>query len=158
MRPERWCSRGACEEACSRLGIARGGINGRCPGRDGMIVRSISWWCKHGASHRKNFDTSSLGGRGRASRALWVYPLNRSDLGDAERSGALHCEMIPVRESVRRDRRCPGLYAPDGPLAICCTPGHLQHKQQTSPAVPDTRHPSPVTRCASMDRVNGQGQ
>jgi hypothetical protein len=27
-----------------------------------MIVHSISWWCKNGASHRKNFDTPSLQG------------------------------------------------------------------------------------------------
>ena len=27
-----------------------------------MIVHSISWWCKNGASHRKNFDTPSLEG------------------------------------------------------------------------------------------------
>ena len=28
--------------------------------REGMIVHSISWWCKNGASHRKNFDTPPL--------------------------------------------------------------------------------------------------
>ena len=27
-----------------------------------MIVHSISWWCKNGASHRKNFDTPPLKG------------------------------------------------------------------------------------------------
>jgi hypothetical protein len=27
-----------------------------------MIVHSISWWCKNGASHRKNFDTPPLEG------------------------------------------------------------------------------------------------
>jgi hypothetical protein len=53
MRPERWCSRGACEEACDGLGVVRGGINGFCRGREGMIVLSISCRSKHGASHRE---------------------------------------------------------------------------------------------------------
>ncbi len=47
----------ACKEACSR-----GGVHGFCARSEGMIVHSISWWCKNGASHRKNFDTPPLQG------------------------------------------------------------------------------------------------
>ena len=45
------------KEACSR-----GGVHGFCAGGEGVILQSISWWCKNGASHRKNFDTPPLGG------------------------------------------------------------------------------------------------
>ena len=35
---------------------------GFCAGVEGMILHSISRWFRHGASHRKNFDTPPLGG------------------------------------------------------------------------------------------------
>ena len=56
-RPEQWCDGAADKEACSR-----GGVHGFCARSEGMIVHSISWWCKNGASHRKNFDTPPLRG------------------------------------------------------------------------------------------------
>ncbi len=56
-RPEQWCDGAAGKEACSR-----GGVHGFCARSEGMIVHSISWWCKNGASHRKNFDTPPLRG------------------------------------------------------------------------------------------------
>jgi single stranded DNA-binding protein len=39
-----------------------------CACGEGMIVHSISWWCKNGASHRENFDTPPLRGCCRAPR------------------------------------------------------------------------------------------
>jgi hypothetical protein len=48
-------------EACSR-----GGVHGFCTGIEGVILHSISKWCRHGASHRKNFDTPPLRGCCRA--------------------------------------------------------------------------------------------
>jgi hypothetical protein len=57
QRSEQWCGGGACKEACSR-----GRVHGFCARSEGMIVHPISWWCKNGASHRKNFDTPSLQG------------------------------------------------------------------------------------------------
>ena len=62
-RPEQWCDGAAGKEACSR-----GGVHGFCARSEGMIVHSISWWCKNGASHRKNFDTPPLKGRAGAPR------------------------------------------------------------------------------------------
>ena len=55
----------ACKEARSR-----GGVHGFCARGEGVIVRSISWWCKNGASHRKNFDTPPLKGLTFASDCL----------------------------------------------------------------------------------------
>src|SRR5208282_2155930 len=48
-RPEQWCDGAADKKACSR-----GRVHGFCARSEGMIVHSISWWCKNGASHRKN--------------------------------------------------------------------------------------------------------
>ena len=56
-RPEQWCDGAADKEACSR-----GRVHGFCARGEGMILHSISWWCKNGASHRKNFDTPPLRG------------------------------------------------------------------------------------------------
>jgi hypothetical protein len=56
-RPEQWCDGAADKEARSR-----GRVHGFCARSEGMIVNSISWWCKNGASHRKNFDTPPLKG------------------------------------------------------------------------------------------------
>ena len=56
-RPEQWCGGAADKEACSR-----GGFHGFCARSEAMIVHSISWSCKNGASHRKKFDTPPLGG------------------------------------------------------------------------------------------------
>jgi hypothetical protein len=105
LGPERRCGGAASQEACNRCSPRVLG------GREGMIVRSISCRSKHGASHRKNLDTSSLGRGWRASPALRSAPLR-------DHPGFIGPEH-PVRESGRRDRRCPGLYAPDGPVAIC---------------------------------------
>jgi hypothetical protein len=56
-RPTQGCGGAACEEAYSW-----GGVRGFCAGVEGMILRSISRWCGHGASHRKNCDTPPLEG------------------------------------------------------------------------------------------------
>src|ERR1700686_4575597 len=56
-RPAQWCDGAPDKEGCSR-----GGVHGFCARSEGMIVHSISWWCKNGASHRKNFDTPPLKG------------------------------------------------------------------------------------------------
>jgi hypothetical protein len=56
-RPTLGCGGAACEEAYS-WGEARG----FCADVEGMILHSISRWCRHGASHRKNVDTPPLGG------------------------------------------------------------------------------------------------
>jgi hypothetical protein len=62
-----------------------------------MIVHSISWWYKNGASHRKNFDTPPLKGSCRCTtvhllpfyehndfRCTWVHPLNPREHGNLE--------------------------------------------------------------------------
>ncbi len=46
-----------------------------------MIVPSISWWCKNGASHRKNFETSPLNGVLRGNfRLTYANLLRRKQL------------------------------------------------------------------------------
>jgi hypothetical protein len=45
-----------------RRSSQRGGVCDFCAAVEGMILHSISRWCRHGASHRKNFDTPPLGG------------------------------------------------------------------------------------------------
>jgi hypothetical protein len=56
-RPKQGCGGAACEEAYSW-----GGVRGFCAGVEGMILHSILWQCRNGASHRKNVDTPPLGG------------------------------------------------------------------------------------------------
>ena len=56
-RPKQGCGGAAWEEAYSW-----GGVRGFCVGVEGMIRHSTSRRCRHGASHRKNFDTPPLGG------------------------------------------------------------------------------------------------
>ena len=51
------CGGAACEEA-----YGWGGVRSSCAGVEGMILHSILWQCRNGASHRKNFDTPPLGG------------------------------------------------------------------------------------------------
>ena len=55
------------------------------------------------ASRRENLLTlHPLGGRCTALRALLVYPLNRDELRDAERSVALHCfRGLPVGKEMK---------------------------------------------------------
>jgi len=107
------------------------------------------------------------GGSCRESPALPVYSLNRSDLRDAERSGALHCEIIPVpsAESVRFARAEEEIAdALDFmPLMAPChllTPGPPEAQTADEPG--RTRHASPDARqwdtrqwMKSMDKVNG---
>ena len=59
-RPKQGCGGAACEEAYSW-----GGVRGFCAGVEGMILHSISWQCRNGASHRKNVGHSTPG------RELW---------------------------------------------------------------------------------------
>jgi len=61
--PSQGCGGAACEEAYSW-----GGVRSCCAGVEGMILHSISRWCRRGASHRKNFDTPPLGGNCRETR------------------------------------------------------------------------------------------
>ena len=56
-RPKQGCGGAACEEA-----YIWGGVRGFCTRIEGAILHSISRWCRHGASHRKNVDTPPLGG------------------------------------------------------------------------------------------------
>jgi hypothetical protein len=153
MRVRKGPSNSAAEQPLRKPVAA--GVPACCTGNEGIVVRSISCRSKHGASHRKNFDTPSLGRelrrvasapgllvepqRLRRCRALQSAPL-RDDPGP---NGREH----PVRESVRRDRRCPGLYAPDGPLAI------LLYSRPTCSTKSRRARPDPthVTRW----RVNG---
>jgi hypothetical protein len=62
-RPKQGCGAAACEEAC-----IWGGVRRFCAGVEGMILHSIFWQCRNGASHRKNFDTPPLRGCCKALR------------------------------------------------------------------------------------------
>ncbi len=53
---------------------------GFVPVLGGWILDSISRWCKHGASHRKNFDTPPLEGSCRATFVARWLPLKTDDL------------------------------------------------------------------------------
>jgi hypothetical protein len=53
---------------------------GFVPVLGGWILDSISRWCKHGASHRKNFDTPPLEGNCRATFVARWLPLETDDL------------------------------------------------------------------------------
>ena len=59
LRVRKGPSNGATEEPTKKLAA---GVESTafCARSEGMIVHSISWWCKNGASHRKNFDTPPL--------------------------------------------------------------------------------------------------
>ena len=59
LRVRKGPSNGAVEQSHKKA-CSRGGIHGFCARSEGMIVHSISWRCKNGASHRKNFDTPPL--------------------------------------------------------------------------------------------------
>jgi hypothetical protein len=50
--------------------VSWSGVHSFCAGIGAMIPHSVSWWCKNGASHRKNFDTPPLRGCCRASRGV----------------------------------------------------------------------------------------
>jgi hypothetical protein len=75
--------RGASKDAGEHPGwwlISSARPLGFVPVLGGWILDSISRWCKHGASHRKNFDTPPLGGCCRATfEARWL-PLKTDDL------------------------------------------------------------------------------
>ena len=58
------------KEACSW-----GGVDGFCTRIEGVILDSISRWCRHGASHRKNFDTPPLRGCCKALRGAPERPV-----------------------------------------------------------------------------------
>ena len=61
LRVRKGPSNGAAEQPPKKL--AAGVESTRfCAGGEGVILHSISWWCKNGASHRKNFDTPPLRG------------------------------------------------------------------------------------------------
>src|SRR5271166_1932059 len=92
-RPEQWCDGAADKEACSR-----GRAHGFCARSEGMIVHSISWRCKNGASHRENFDTPPLRGNCKCTtvhlqrfqrhnnfRCTWVHLGIRGGYGNFER-------------------------------------------------------------------------
>jgi hypothetical protein len=53
-------------------GVESGGF---CAGVEGTIRHSISRWCRHGASHRKNFDTPPLRGCCKALRSVPERPV-----------------------------------------------------------------------------------
>jgi hypothetical protein len=63
----RW---GACEEAYSW-----GRVRGFGAGVEGMILHSILWQCRNGASHRENFDTPPLRGCCKALRGAPERPV-----------------------------------------------------------------------------------
>ena len=90
--PSNGASGAACKEACSR-----GGVHAFCAGSEGVILHSISWWSKNGASHRKNFDTPPLRGSCKCTtvhlqrfqghndfRCTWVHLLNPREHGNFE--------------------------------------------------------------------------
>lgn len=52
-----------------------GGVHRFCKGAEGMILHSISWQCRNGASHRKNFDTPPLRGCCKALRGAPERPV-----------------------------------------------------------------------------------
>jgi len=74
-RPEQWCNGRVCKEVRSR-----GRVHGFCARSEGMIVHSISWWCKNGASHRKNFDTPPLIGNCPDTLVSRQIPMKTHDL------------------------------------------------------------------------------
>jgi RepB DNA-primase from phage plasmid len=69
-RHKQGCGGAACEEAYSW-----GGVRGFCPGVEGVILHSILWQCRNGASHRKNLDTPPLRGCCRALRGAAERPV-----------------------------------------------------------------------------------
>ena len=52
-----------------------GGVHGFCTRIEGAILHSISRWCRHGASHRRNFDTPPLRGCCKALRGVPERPV-----------------------------------------------------------------------------------
>ena len=69
-RPTQGCGGAACEEA-----YGWGGVRGFGAGVEGMILHSILWQCRNGASHRKNFDTPPLRGCCKALRSAPERPV-----------------------------------------------------------------------------------
>src|SRR5882762_10183423 len=67
-------------QAASEEARRRGGVQASCAGSQGMIRHSISWWCKHGASHRKNFDTPPLRGNCPDTFVSLQIPMKTHDL------------------------------------------------------------------------------
>src|SRR5580658_4705825 len=69
-----------------------------------MIVHSISWWCKNGAPHRKNFDTPPLKGScGESARIREQQPARSTSYEQYGfvRLRANPCDFIRKREGTR---------------------------------------------------------
>ena len=69
-RPKQGCGGAACEEAYSW-----GGVRGFGAGVEGMILHSILWQCRNGASHPENVDTPPLRGCCKALRGVPERPV-----------------------------------------------------------------------------------
>jgi hypothetical protein len=61
--------------SCLRRSLHLGWSPGLCAGVEGMILHSILWQCRNGASHRKNVDTPPLRGCCRAPRGAPERPV-----------------------------------------------------------------------------------
>jgi hypothetical protein len=70
-----WYGGSVAKEPCSR-----GGAHSFCISIEGVILHSISWWCKNGASHRKNFDTPPLIGNCPDTLGSRQIPMKTHDL------------------------------------------------------------------------------
>jgi len=97
-RPEQWCDGAADKEARSR-----GRVHGFCARSEGVIVHPISWWCKNGASHRKNFDTPPL--KGRVSAPRCTYNIFKDITIEVHLGAPMKCEenMAVLNNQARRD-------------------------------------------------------
>jgi hypothetical protein len=62
-------------EAPAKEAYIWGGVRCFCAGVEGMIRQLTSFWCKSGASHRKNVDTPPLRGCCRAFRGAPERPV-----------------------------------------------------------------------------------
>jgi hypothetical protein len=66
------------------------GVHGFRTEIEGVLLHSISWWCRHGASHRKNFETPPLTWSCLSSNAFALIAKNLLECGNSLVSRPIH--------------------------------------------------------------------